>query len=151
MAYWRPCYASFSKFSHALSSISCLQYQSQHNHHDFLPLSLASVMVYWINLHHNLKFSPPDMSILQVWCMVFFGLGMVFCKFIVDLLLLPKYNVHMIWTHLTYHTLSLIRSSLCHGMDRGGVSGDILHNQSVYMWIRCAVLLPHPNRTRTDK
>ena len=35
------------------------------------------------------------LSILQVWCMVFFGLGMVFCKFVVDLLLLSN-KVHLI-------------------------------------------------------
>ena len=40
-------------------------------------LCFFHVMVYWINIHQRLKFSPPTMSILQVWSIVFFSLGMV--------------------------------------------------------------------------
>lgn len=42
------------------------------------PPLLLPLMAYWLNIHHNLKFSPMQMTILQVWCVVFFSLGMVF-------------------------------------------------------------------------
>ncbi|KAL7551672.1 hypothetical protein ACHAWF_017311 [Thalassiosira exigua] len=41
-------------------------------------LCYTHVMGYWLNVHHNLKFSPKTLSVLQVWCLVFFALGMVF-------------------------------------------------------------------------
>lgn len=41
-------------------------------------LCFFHVMGYWLNIHHNLKFSPPELSVLQVWAIVFLSLGMVF-------------------------------------------------------------------------
>lgn len=41
-------------------------------------LCFLHVMAYWLNIHHMLKYSPMQMSVLQVWCVAFFSLGMVF-------------------------------------------------------------------------
>ena len=38
-------------------------------------LTYTHVMAYWLNIPHNLKFSPPTMNVLQVWFVVLFSLG----------------------------------------------------------------------------
>ena len=40
-------------------------------------LCFFHIMVYWLNTHHFLKYSPDNMSIVQVWCMALFCLGLV--------------------------------------------------------------------------
>lgn len=47
-------------------------------------LCFVHVMVYWINLHHFLKFSPPKFSVLQVWLLVLMSLGLVFYPMSLD-------------------------------------------------------------------
>ena len=40
-------------------------------------LCFFHILVYWVEGHHFLKFSPNVMSLPQVWCVMLFSLGMV--------------------------------------------------------------------------
>ena len=40
-------------------------------------LCFFHILVYWVEGHHFLKFSPDVMSLPQVWCIMLFSLGMV--------------------------------------------------------------------------